>query len=125
VRVVAGIVKDSRGRVLIGQRKDGERRGLWEFPGGKVEPGERDEDALKREFQEEFAMEVKVERFLGKVHHRYPDINIDLVAYLCTPLGKMKRKSSHTRVEWVKWEDLFRYPLSPADEKLIKTLKKP
>jgi len=123
LRVVAGILKDRRGRVLIARRAAGCRKGLWEFPGGKVEPGESDEEALKREFMEEFGMKIRVERFLGEVWHQYPDLGINLVAYLCTPLGEIKKRTSHSEIAWVEWKKVSSYPLAPADARLLNLIR--
>ena len=83
VRVVAAIVR--RGdRVLITRRKDdAERGGLWEFPGGKVEPGEEEPAALRREIGEELGCEIDVGPVLTRHHHRYPDLEVELAFFLC------------------------------------------
>ncbi len=84
---------------------------------------ESDEEALRREFLEEFGMKIKVERFLGEVWHEYPDLKIRLVAYLCTPLSEIKKRTSHSEIAWVEWESVSTYPLAPADARLLKLIK--
>jgi mutator protein MutT len=83
VTVTAAVIVDA-GRVLIARRPPGGRHpGTWEFPGGKVEPGETPEECLAREMLEEMAVSVSVGRKLSEVRHSYDDLTIDLLAYEC------------------------------------------
>ncbi len=107
----------------MGKRREGNIKGLWEFPGGKVKDGERDEDALIREFLEEFSLNIIPVRFLAEVSHRYPDFQITLVGYLCRPAGEIKKMESHSQVAWVSWEDIWKYDLAPADRKLLEKIE--
>jgi 8-oxo-dGTP diphosphatase len=83
IRVVAAVVV--RGEALLVTRRPDRpgRPGQWEFPGGKVEPGERDEDALAREIREELGCAVAVGPVLLRHHHRYPDLEVDLLFHAC------------------------------------------
>lgn len=126
VLVVAAALIDSDGRVLIAQRPPGKQMGgLWEFPGGKVEAGERPEEALIRELREELAITVK-EPCLAPftfASHAYPDFHLLMPLYICrrwegTPLAR-----EHTALKWVWAKDLKDYPMPPADLPLIPMLR--
>src|SRR2546422_7064445 len=83
VRVVAAVIRRG-GATLISRRFDGGARGgQWEFPGGKVEPGESEPAALAREIREELGCEVAVGRVLARHRHRYPDLEVELAFYHC------------------------------------------
>src|SRR5205085_10547613 len=81
VLVVAALIERA-GEVLVARRKEaGERAGLWEFPGGKVEPGEGERAALARELREELGVRVQVGELYARVDHFYPDIQVELARY--------------------------------------------
>lgn len=100
IRVVAALIADGAGRFLVQQRlPDKSRANLWEFPGGKVEPGETDEAALARECHEELAVELKVGRRLWSTSHEYTDLIVQLELFGATiesgepkPLGAQALK---------------------------------
>ena len=123
MRVVAGIVRDRQGRVLLGKRSGGNIKGFWEFPGGKVKEGETDTRALVREFMEEFSLKIIPVRFLAEVEHQYPDFKITLVGYLCTAEGEIKKTESHSQVVWVPWDEVRKFRLAPADRKLLEKIE--
>lgn len=99
VLVAAAIV--CRGEdVLLARRPEGKHlAGLWEFPGGKVEPEESPEEALHRELWEELSLEVRALRPFRFVHHRYPGKTVLLLSYLCEPLGE----PGATEIAW-RWQ---------------------
>jgi 8-oxo-dGTP diphosphatase len=116
VRVVAALVEDEAGRVLITQRRPQAFMPLkWEFPGGKVEAGESDQQALAREMLEELAVEVEVgEHFLG-LTHSYPEFDIDFHVYTCRIVsGKLNRLGVHDYC-WVQTSELSGFEFPPAD----------
>lgn len=122
VKVVAGMIgKD--GRYLITQRRPTATLPLlWEFPGGKVEEGETDEDALLRELQEEMEIQVVVKERVIHVEHSYVDYDIDFRVYRCELLGGDVK---HLRVHdhrWVLPSELDRYEFPAADEKTMRLL---
>lgn len=118
IRVVAGAVRRD-GRLLVARRRAGiAREGLWELPGGKVEPGETDQSALARELMEELHIDVRVHaRPLGEVVHRYPDVEVRLLCYGCDLQGGSIQLTDHDQVGWV--TDVVGINLAPADVPLV------
>lgn len=123
-KVTAAIIIEG-GRVLIARRPPGGRHpGAWEFPGGKVEPGETPEVCLARELDEELGIIVKVGEKLAEIRHVYPDRAIDLQAFECTIESGRPRDLACSEHAWVKSGDLGAYDLLPADVKLLEALPK-
>ncbi len=120
VRVVAGLILDEYDRVLITQRRPQAFMPLkWEFPGGKVEPGESDAAALARELAEELDIQVAVgEHYMGLLH-AYPDFSIDFHVYRCAfRSGTIVKKAVHD-FRWVELAELDGFEFPPADEPTI------
>ena len=123
VRVVAALMMSEDGKVLVTQRKPTAFMPLrWEFPGGKVEQGESDREALARELREELDIEVEVlEEFLAVIHE-YPDFTVDFHVYNCRLVaGTPKRVAVHD-FRWVEPEQLESLPFPPADEPTVRKL---
>jgi 8-oxo-dGTP diphosphatase len=123
--VVAVALVDSDGRVLVSQRPEGKSlAGLWEFPGGKVEPGERPEIALIRELREELGIAV-AEPCLAPLtfaSHAYPDMHLLMPLYICRRWDGMARSCEGQPLRWLRPRDLRSVPMPPADEPLIPAL---
>jgi 8-oxo-dGTP diphosphatase len=122
VRVVAGaILRD--GLLLVGQRPAGHKLSLlWEFPGGKVDPGETDAEALRRELEEELEVVVEVESPFGETSldgHTGP---IHIVAYVCRILTGEPRAVEHSELRWVTTDEFGALPWAPADRVLMELL---
>ncbi len=114
--VVAAVLRDGQGRVLLAQRlPGGPHGGLWEFPGGKVEPGETPEAALARELVEELGIEVAVGEEILAVDHAYPHLCLRLTAYACTLVAGAPRALHCQGFAWVPLGELARYPMPEAD----------
>jgi len=116
VLVVAAVI--GRGeRILVTRRKtDAERGGLWEFPGGKVEPGEQEQAALVREIREELDCAVEVGPFLVRHVHRYPDLEVELAFYACAlPPGEEPKAIGVAAMEWAPRAELGRFEFCEAD----------
>ena len=105
------------GSILVTRRKDdAERGGQWEFPGGKVEPGESEPGALTREIAEELGCAVDVGALLARNVHRYPDLEVELAFYACTlPSGAEPRALGVAAMEWAPLDALGRFDFCEAD----------
>ncbi len=123
IQVAAGlIVRD--GRYLITLRRRGTHLGgLWEFPGGKREPGESLEDCLRRELREELGIQITKPVPFQVVSHRYPDKSVELHFFHCGILSGDARALGCEEVRWVAPEDLSRFEFPPADRPLIAVLQ--
>ena len=122
VLVAACALIDPDGRVLIAQRPQGKSMaGLWEFPGGKVEPGERPEQSLIRELREELGIVVKEECLapLTFASHLYPDFYLLMPLYVCRRWEGLVEAREGQQLKWVRPGALRDYPMPPADEPLI------
>jgi 8-oxo-dGTP diphosphatase len=122
VLVAACALIDADGRVLIAQRPQGKpMAGLWEFPGGKVEQGERPEQSLIRELREELGIVVKEECLapLTFASHLYPDFHLLMPLYVCRRWEGFVEAREKQVLKWVRPGELRNYPMPPADEPLI------
>jgi len=125
VLVAACALIDADGRVLIAQRPQGKAMaGLWEFPGGKVESGERPEESLIRELNEELGIDVKEECLapLTFASHLYPHFHLLMPLYVCRRWDGFVQGREGQKLRWVRPADLREYPMPPADEPLISHL---
>jgi 8-oxo-dGTP diphosphatase len=125
VLVAACALIDADGRVLITQRPEGKSMaGLWEFPGGKVETGERPEQSLIRELKEELGIVVKEDCLapLTFASHLYPDFHLLMPLYVCRRWEGIVTAQEGQRLKWVRPSELRDYPMPPADEPLISHL---
>lgn len=124
--VVAVALIDADGRVLIAQRPQGKAlEGLWEFPGGKVDAGERPEIALIRELDEELGIAVE-EACLAPLtfaSHAYPDFHLLMPLYICRRWKGFVTARESQALKWVLPKDLRSYPMPPADAPLIPALR--
>jgi len=123
VPVVAGIILNEKGKVLLTQRKEEGTLPLkWEFPGGKIKEGEGPEECLIREIQEELGLEVIVERPFHGVNHSYQEGNVLLIAYLCKYAEGDVRLNAHRDYRWVAPEELEDMDLADADIPIMRML---
>ncbi len=123
--VVACALVDTDRRVLIAKRPEGKSMaGLWEFPGGKVEPDETPEAALIRELREELAVETKQACLapLSFASHSYENIHLLMPLYVCRKWQGTPQALEHADLKWVRPQALRDYPMPPADEPLIAAL---
>ncbi len=122
VLVAACALVDADGRVLIAERPAGKTMaGLWEFPGGKVEPGERPEDTLIRELKEELGIVVNAPCLapLTFASHAYPDFHLLMPLYVCRRWEGIVEAREGQRLTWARPNRLRDYPMPPADEPLV------
>jgi 8-oxo-dGTP diphosphatase len=126
VLVAACALVDADGRVLIAQRPPGkDMEGLWEFPGGKMEPGERPEDTVIRELAEELSIAVK-EACLAPLtfaSHSYTNFHLLMPLYICRRWDGQVAAREHKALRWVKPNALRDFPMPPADLPLIPVLR--
>ncbi len=125
VLVAACALIDPDGRILLAQRPAGKSMaGLWEFPGGKIEAGERPEQSLIRELKEELGIAVKEECLapLTFASHLYPDFHLLMPLYVCRRWEGIVTAQEQQKLKWVRPAELKNYPMPPADEPLISHL---
>lgn len=124
IKVVCGIIyKDDR--VLICRRKaDKSLGGYWEFPGGKVEDFETNEESLKRELLEELDLEVTIDYHFMDNTHQYDKVTIQLISFRCSTDQSEIKLVDHDRIEWVPTSTLLNWKLAPADIPIAKALMK-
>jgi 8-oxo-dGTP diphosphatase len=125
IRVVAAVV--TRGEALLVTRRPDRpgRAGQWEFPGGKVEPGERDEDALAREIREELGCAVEVGRVLLRHVHRYPDLEVELVFHACAMAeGVEPSPIGVAEIAWAPPGTLARFDFLEADRAVLADIER-
>lgn len=123
-KVVAAVLK-KEGKMLLAKRKKGDRfEGLWEFPGGKLEPGEIPEEGLKRELREEFGIETRVGNFLCSACYASPTHSLELLAYEVSHVSGQFSLYDHDEIRWISLEELNQYPLGEPDKTVAQELKK-
>ena len=111
-------------RFLACQRPAHKARGLlWEFVGGKVEPGETKEQALIRECKEELAVSVEVRDVFMEVDHVYPDLTVHLTLFNASIAEGIPQKLEHNDLRWITVEEIDQYEFCPADEEILRRLK--
>lgn len=126
VLVVACALIDADDRILLAQRPEGKAMaGLWEFPGGKVDPGEVPEQALIRELEEELGVETKTACLapLTFASHEYDDFHLLMPLYICRRWWGTAQSREGQALKWVRAENLRDYPMPEADLPLIPTLR--
>ena len=111
-------------RFLICQRPAHKDRGLlWEFVGGKVEPGETKEQALVRECREELAVTISVGEVFMEVDHDYPDLNVHLMLFNAAIIEGIPQMLEHNDIRWITPEDIPQYNFCPADEEVLRKIQ--
>jgi 8-oxo-dGTP diphosphatase len=124
VEVVAALIWDNN-KFLICQRPANKARPLlWEFVGGKVEPGETHEQALIRECREELAISLEVRDVFMEVIHQYPDITVHLTLYNAAIEEGSPQLLEHNDLRWITVDDIPSYEFCPADEEILIRLQK-
>ena len=122
--VVAALIWDEN-RFMICQRPAHKALGsLWEFVGGKVEPGESKEEALIRECREELGVTVEVGDVFMEVTHQYPDITVHLTLFSASIREGVPQKLEHQDIRWITAEEIGKFSFCPADTEILEKLKK-
>ena len=124
VEVVAALIWDGD-RFLICQRPSHKTRGLlWEFVGGKIEPGESPEQALIRECNEELGVTVRVDDIFIDLVHEYPDMTVNLILYNAVIAEGVPQKLEHNDLKWITPREIDMYDFCPADESILEEIKR-
>ena len=126
VRVAAAILCDSLpspSRVFATARGYGEQKGGWEFPGGKIEINETEEQALEREIKEELDLSIRVGRRLCRVEYDYPMFHLSMSCFLCTFTGGTPILKEAADAKWLSKKELRSVPWLPADESMLDKLE--
>ena len=122
IEVVAALIWDNN-QFMICQRPADKARGLlWEFVGGKVEPGETKEQALIRECREELAISLSVGEIFMDVVHEYPDITVHLTLFHATIAEGVPQKLEHNDIRWITPSEIPNYAFCPADEEILQRI---
>lgn len=126
IHVVAGVITDARGRILLNRRtENSDMAGLWEFPGGKREPGESSEQALVRELREELGIEAEIGEWIMDVPQLYPDKRLRLEVRRVSSWKGSPRGREGQAITWVAPDKLARYSMPPADLPVVAALRHP
>ena len=124
INVVAGVIKNEEGKILITQRNLKKAQGgLWEFPGGKIEPNETRENAIVREIKEELDIDIQVENYLSEKVFNYPEKDINLIALECKKINGDVKLLEHEDYRWVDNSELENFEFAPADLFIVEKLK--
>ena len=123
IEVVAAIIRDDEGRVFATQRGYGEWQDFWEFPGGKMEPGESPEEALKREIWEELETRIEVEQLVTTVEYDYPRFHLTMHCFWCHVESGSLILKEHEAARWLSRENLDTVNWLPADKIVIKRIQ--
>lgn len=122
IEVVAAIIHDNEGRIFATQRGYGDYKDGWEFPGGKMEPGETPEEALKREILEELETKIVVERLVQTVEWEYPKFFLKMHCFLCSIESGSLTLKEHEAARWLSKDQLDSVDWLPADKVVVKEL---
>lgn len=121
IEVVAAVIKHNN-KIFITRRGYGEFIDLWEFPGGKMEPGETREEALIREIKEELELDIDVSNYLTTIDYDYEGFHLTMHCYICTICGGQLHLNAHNDAKWVTLEEIAALPWVPADLQVIEKL---
>ena len=127
IRTVAGVIKNEKGEILCTLRDQGKYDYVsfkWEFPGGKIEEGETNEQTLVRELHEELDIDVKIKRFIYQVEHDYPDFHLSMAVFDCELVSKQIKMNVHKGIKWLKPENLMELDWAAADLPVAKMVSK-
>ena len=123
IEVVATIIHQE-GRILATQRGYGEWKGMWEFPGGKMEAGETEEQAIVREIREELCVDIRVERKVCTVEYDYPQFHLRMHCFWCSIAEGMLELKEHQSARWLEPTEWESVDWLPADVEVVKLLSR-
>ena len=122
VKVVAAVIRKG-GQVFATQRGYGDYKDWWEFPGGKIEPGETPEEALVREIHEELDADIPVDGYITTVEYDYPEFHLSMACYWCSLKTDHVTLLEHEAAKWVGLDDLGQVNWLPADLVVVKMIE--
>ena len=123
IEVVAAIIHDSEGRIFATQRGYGDWQDFWEFPGGKIEPGESPEEALKREIWEELETRIVVEQLIKTIEYDYPKFHLTMHCFWCKIESGSLTLKEHEAAKWLRQEELESVDWLPADKEILDEIR--
>lgn len=100
IHVAAAVIKKGN-HIMIAQRLKGEFAGQWEFPGGKLEPGESASEALKRELMEEMELDIQVDKYLMTAEYDYPSFHLSMECFICSLINEDIHLHDHSAIQWI------------------------
>lgn len=125
INVVAAVIKDENEKILITQRNLKKAQGgLWEFPGGKIEPNETRENAIVREIKEELDIDIEVKSYLSEKVFNYPEKDINLIALECKKISGEIKLLEHEDYKWVSKKELENFQFAPADLFIVERINR-
>ena len=124
IEVVAAIIHDADGRIFATQRGYGDFKDFWEFPGGKMEPGESGQEALEREIWEELETRIVVERLVRTIEWDYPQFHLTMYCYWCRVQSGQLTLKEHEAACWLSARQLDSVEWLPADLQIIDDIRK-
>ena len=125
IKVAAAIIHNDEGKLLIARRREGKSQaGLWEFPGGKIEPDESVQCCLQRELMEEMNIAILPYEAFGMNEHIYGKIHIQLIAWKAKFQGGEIQLTDHDNYQWVRTDELGQFNFAPADVPFVERLLK-
>ena len=122
IKVAAAVITDGN-RIFATQRGYGNYKDWWEFPGGKLEPGETAEEALKREIVEELDTVITVDEYLTTIEYDYPEFHVSMDCFLCSIVSGSLTLLEHEAARWLPYDDLKQVKWLPSDIKIIELLE--
>ena len=123
IEVVAALIHNSEGRVFATQRGYGDWQDFWEFPGGKIEPGESPEEALKREIWEELETRIVVEQLIKTIEYDYPKFHLTMHCFWCRIESGSLTLKEHEAAKWLRQEELESVDWLPADKEVLDEIR--
>ena len=123
IRVVAAVIKEN-GKIFATQRGYGELKGGWEFPGGKIEAGEKPQEALQREIREELDTQIEVGELINTIEYDYPSFHLSMDCFWCKIIKGNLVLKEHEASKWLGREELDSVDWLPADVTLIEKIQK-
>ena len=123
VRVVAAVIRNGNS-IFATQRGYGDYKDMWEFPGGKVEPGETPQEALVREIREELDTEIRVGELIDTIEYDYPTFHLSMDCFWAEIISGSLELREHEAARWLKKEELYSVDWLPADVTLIEKVER-